>query len=129
LNSAKYRRDNDGVSSYSKDFEYTPPEAQSWLADNLSSDLSKQPQISIRSSHGGIILDLAHLWLIPRRAFELAGSGSQPTYNFKREFGAQPALRPFSVFVKKDSAGLVVHDLEPPHSTLQERQITTWQKN
>ncbi|HEU4479804.1 MAG TPA: hypothetical protein VFR80_14900 [Pyrinomonadaceae bacterium] len=96
MNSAKYRRVNDGVSSYSKDFEYTPPEAHSWLADNLSSDLSKQPQIFIPSSHGGITLDLAHLWL-PRRAFELTGSGFQPTYNFKREFSAQPAPRPLHI--------------------------------
>jgi len=94
LNSAKDRRVNDGVSSRSKDFESAPPQARSWPADNLSSDLSQQPQISITLNRSEIAFDLAHLWLLPRLAFKLNGGGTQPTHNYTKKFSAQLSQTP-----------------------------------
>ena len=89
LNSEKDRRVNDGVSSRSKDFESAPPQARSWPADNLSSDLSQQPQIPITSNRSEIAFDLAHLWLLPRLAFKLNGGRTRPTHNYTKKFSAQ----------------------------------------
>lgn len=89
LNSAKDRRVIDGVSSRSKDFESSPPQAHSWPADNLSSDLSPQSQIPNTSNHSEIAFYLAHLWLQPRLALELNGGGRQPTHNYTKKFSAQ----------------------------------------
>ena len=94
LNSAKDRRVIDGVSSRSKDFESAPPQARSWPADNLSSDLSQQPQIPNTSNRSEIAFDLAHLWLLPRLAFELNGGGPQPTHNYTKKFSAQLSQLP-----------------------------------
>ncbi|MGI8919660.1 MAG: hypothetical protein ACR2H6_13785, partial [Pyrinomonadaceae bacterium] len=85
MNSAKDRRVNDGVSSRSKDFESAPPQACSWPADDLSSDLSQQPQISITSNRSEIAFKLAHPWLLPRLAFKLNGGGTQPTHNYTKK--------------------------------------------
>ena len=128
LNSVKDRRFKDGVRSYSKSFESAPPQAHRWPADNLSLDLSKRPQIFNTSNHGEIN-HLAHSRPFPRRALELAGSGPEPTSNLNRKFSAQLALRPSRRSLKTIAAGLAVQILQSPHSTLQETQITTWQKN
>jgi len=93
LNSAKDRRVNDGVSSSSKDFE-SAPQARSWPADNLSSDLSQQPQISITSNRSEFAFELAHFWLQPRLAFKLNGNGPQPTHNYTKKFSARISQTP-----------------------------------
>jgi hypothetical protein len=129
LNSAKDRRVIDGVSSRSKQFEPAPPQARSWPADNLSSDLSQQPQISNTSSRSEIAFELAHLWPGPRLAFKLNGGGTQSTHNYTGKFRAQTSPAPSHRTIITIVPAVEVNEQWLLQATFQERQIKTWQKN
>ncbi|HET6668785.1 MAG TPA: hypothetical protein VFH15_01005 [Pyrinomonadaceae bacterium] len=129
MNSAKDRRVNDGVSSRSKHLEPAPPQARSWPADNLSSDLSQQPQISNRSSRREIAFDLAHLWPKPRLACKLNGGGTQPTHNYTGNFRARTSPAPSHRTIIAIAPAVEVNEQGLLQATFQERQIKTWQKN